>query len=874
MSRAPGTSSKVRRRPASAVDAHRQLQFVVAPPRDEPVPRPPLAPERPPTPPQAPLPAQGSSNGPPPGVLGAPGGQTGQGMDLDEFEDGDLDFLAAPESLMMLEQEERKYSMSQMVNNGPPRTVDALQQEFDELPDIALDDPALDSMVESQLNGVTKPAAESSTVKHPVAAPGGADAAVQQRLAQLQTERDALQTEKSALEGQLSSKEGEVTTFRRKYGRLEEDLSRLRAELAEKELAIQQVRNEERERFSKEIEKLNTELRYKDLEIMQQENRNKRNSFAASQVPMSLDANQAAGPSSQVWRATPSKRNPAFARPAPVFPKPSPSPPRGKRAPAPNFDVSNVPRQQVERKSVAIMTEPVVGSVAAVSPLEPSAPEISADRLRHQRQIRDERLGDARRSQFVRSLFSDPTIVPQAGSATNGVAARPSWTPAPSFFSTSLVLQAHSGIKLTKELLSQFEAARLSLSTELTRIVADKTAPLAGVLPHLDSFLDSAIALGASTLVLFAVRLVKLLLTADEDCRGAVLAGRSTENTTDSAKHQAPRAAAGQMPMEVDGDPPDVLAPPLSGSRTLRLILRLLKHVAFASSPGASAASFAWLTEQSTKDLWDELYVVLQTLAWKHRESHAAAFVPIFSAGLHRHMCLRRQHPESVAKFVQLCELFVRVPEILSVFLSPTNGSVIAQRADDDDHRTPWLEMGFLDQLSNFLVEEFPPSPPPNYRLDSLRLRFAVIKLYAAIAGSEFPSGMGALVDSARIVFSVVRSLSLEIQDCIDERSPDRDLSARFVIETAELLHFFTVRAGDAFKRTLIYPYRQAHDLLVLCAGRLANGTLLDVLPEAAAIEDAARDMLVSVASEDEEEEVHAIWGRTKERQLANEAEG
>ena len=162
-----------------------------------------------------------------------------------------------------------------------------------------------------------------------------------------------------------------------------------------------------------------------------------------------------------------------------------------------------------------------------------------------------------------------------------------------------------------------------------------------------------------------------------------------------------------------------------------------------------------------------------------------------------------------------------------------------------------------------------------------------MIRLFSAIAANEYPQGAESLLDRIRVslfrwfrdkkfsnlpidyeqvLFWVVKSLSFEIMDCIEVKSPDRDMSASFVVECVRLLQFFTVRRLDALRRLLQFPSRQAHDLFIVNMGRLANGALLDVLPEVREVEDAARDMLQLIAYDNEEKDIMFLWGGTKDQ--------
>lgn len=173
-----------------------------------------------------------------------------------------------------------------------------------------------------------------------------------------------------------------------------------------------------------------------------------------------------------------------------------------------------------------------------------------------------------------------------------------------------------------------------------------------------------------------------------------------------------------------------------------------------------------------------------------------------------------------------------------------------------------------MDQLASFFIEDFPAKPTAHYRRDCLTLRCYLVRLFSSIAVSDFAEGgPDALLKSQRVIFWIVRSLSSEIMDSIDGTSPSRPHTVQLILETVRLINVFTTQKIGAFRRLLGKHLVQAHDLLVLNMGRLANGTLLDILPEVAVIEDMSRNILQIVAEPEEEEEIQQFFGRTKDRQ-------
>lgn len=664
-------SSKIRKRPLSVVDPARQLQFVVGRPVEDEFEQP-LPP--------APWTAGGGPAGqagygadsmgqraaippisvasnsmsvdsfhhgqlpPRPSAMAVPVPSGSKSVDVDEFDADDDDLLLAPESLMMLEQVEQKYSQMFPVaeaNNGnsnpmPVRTVDALQQEFDSLPDIP-EDGALAGILDGDgLSPDPQARPEKAASEVPVAAtPANTnETGFQNQLAQLQAKLNEIVEQKRKLEQDMALKDGEVGMLRRKYGRLEEDLAKVREDLSDKDATIAQVRKEERTKHTKEVEALQTQIRF----LEQEQQQAKRSALISSQMPVGFDGHHGLAPS-QALRMTPSKaKNVSFARPA------AQSPARQRSAPsAEDFGMPGIPQAKPPARdgTSANAKSPVIGNSAQGSQSK-QLPGRSllppGDKLRLARFSREARAAEDRRNRFISDLFSDPVIAPQ--NRNNGSSGSASSSSA-SLFSISVALQPHPSIKVTKDALTGLDLALKGLNAQLMAVVAKKSLPLTSILTPLDSFLDSATELGAIKLVLFSVRLIKMLVKADEGCRKAILESRITTAVGGSDAQS----------MDLDEEEPR--------SRTLEHLCILLRHAAFSISPSQHGI-LTWLTEGPTRELRTDIVSILLSLAWGQSGPSLAKLGLIFDSGWHRHLCMKEQPLGSVKSFVQLCEHLLR----------------------------------------------------------------------------------------------------------------------------------------------------------------------------------------------------------------------
>jgi hypothetical protein len=214
-------------------------------------------------------------------------------------------------------------------------------------------------------------------------------------------------------------------------------------------------------------------------------------------------------------------------------------------------------------------------------------------------------------------------------------------------------MQSHSSVRLTKDNLARFNSARLLLTGQLTAIVAKQNLPLASIIPALEPFVDSAVELGAAALVLFSVRLVKMLVKADEGCRDVLL--------DDKLEPIQAFANRGSMPMDVDQD-----VAVKQGLSILGHLCRCVKHSAYAGAQNQSA-TFIWIPEASTKELCDNVLSILQSLSFGRDGQSLDKLSVIFDSGWHRHMCLKKQSLSTVTAFVSLCASLLKC-EALALF--------------------------------------------------------------------------------------------------------------------------------------------------------------------------------------------------------------
>lgn len=717
------SSSKVKRRPASAVGPVRQLQFTVGPVADDDLDSPmfsqqparqptnngngrvtpPLAVSRPqfqqhqplppmhvapvyaPVPAPVPMPAAPSVSAPAPQATGGSGAKP---MDVDEFDDDD-DFLAGPESLMMIEEAEQRYQATQGVAGGglgngldhgmPLVDGDALQQEFDALPDIVLDDTMIsDVLTDTQQRGAGGNAAGAGPSAASRSVPAQEVQALRQQLAEAQKRyRD--------LENTMTSKDGEITTLRRRENQMTGEFNKLKEQLAAAEAAIVTARQEEHAKLQREIEMLR-----KDVAFMEQEQQKVRRGMppvASQSAPVGEVS------ASQVWRATPSKArtgpSSAFAKPAPVSvagrPPPSPAPPPFRKSMGPStfddmaFGPTQVPQQQQQQQFQFPQPVAKPGGTAAVvdgradrpaQAVQGVVPKFSAVKLRMARMESEARAKEDRRnlvsrqhleptliifpdrptlrlgSQFVRELFSDPIFNPTTANKNSTKSSSSLLLP------TSFALRPHPTAKVSRDSIARFDAARISLAGILTASVGQKDIPLSSILSPLESFFSSAMEHGDVQLVLFCVRLVKMLVNADEGCRAAILGCNLNSFASQTYNN---KNKSGPQPMSVDSDDEsDDEAVAASKANTLEQLCRLLRHAAHIVSPNQPGV-FSWLAESETHQVATDVLSVLSSITWNRDPKSLNKFAVVFESRWHRYLCLKTQPLKIVSDFVHFC---------------------------------------------------------------------------------------------------------------------------------------------------------------------------------------------------------------------------